>query len=503
MKFLNQLQPMKRLTLLLLSFILASAAIHAQEIFLIKDYMEVDPEIDDDKQLEIIEMATKIINDYNKSASFLDDETGAFSDEKYADFIDLFSGSAKVYDDLMKKPTNIDYSIYADKVFQYMKEVGVRFSLNNVYVENIIYDNTGFYVINLDVEKIMYNGLDDSNYPVDFKNGKTFNLKMKIDMPDYDISQAKIQGLAGEEISVVKQTVSNMSLTGFYGYGLSVSKKSTDPGFSDDLKTDLFSFGGEFDYRRSLNANQSLFLLAGVRAQQHNFNTVLEGIFDTVPDNINAKLNGAPPVNMIVESTKTLSNVTDASENMNTLFVEVPLGISYRLVNKFNYDLFLDAAIVPMFSVNSGGKIGAQMEFVNLPSDLSNFPVDPTTQESYDADVEALKNYLAGNQEVLDIYFPSEKLDKNVNTSPNFSLGFLLAPTLHYDLNFRYGIEFGVSYWMNILPLFQDKSDKKDELFGNYISGNDPTYPSIIENFYEGVTASTVAVKLGIFYKFE
>jgi hypothetical protein len=487
---------MKRITLLTLFIFAASLSIYAQDVFLIKDYMEVDPSIDDDVQLQIIEMATKIINDYNESASFLD-ETGKFSDKKYADFIDLFSGGAKVYDDLMKKPTNIDYSIYADKVFQFMQEVGVRFTLNNVYVENIIYDNTGFYVVNLDVEKIMYNGLDDSNYPVDFKNGKTFNLKMKIDMPDYDVSQAKIQGLAGEEISVVKQTISNMSLTGFYGYGINVSKKSTDPSFSDDLSSTLSSFGGEFDYRRSLNSNQSLFLLAGIRGHQLNFNSTLGGVFDTVPDNINAKLNGSAPIDLTVESTKILSNLTDASEKMNTLFIEVPLGISYRLINKFNYDLFLDAAIVPMFSVNSGGKVNAQMEFVNLPTDLSNFPVDPST---YDADVEALKNYLAGNDEVLAIYFPSEKLDKVVSTNPNFSLGLLIAPTFHYDLNFRYGIEFGITYWMNILPLFKDNSD---DSFSDYLKGNNPTYPSILENFYEGVTASTVAVKLGIFYKFE
>lgn len=488
---------MKRLTLLFLFIFVASLAVHAQEIFLIKDYMEVDPAIDSDLQLQIIEMATKVINDYNESASFVDNESGEFSDEKYAEFIDLFSGSAKVYDDLAKKPTNIDYSIYADKVFQFMQEVGVRFTLNNVYVENIIYDNTGFYVVNLDVEKIMYNGLDDSNFPVEFKNGKTYNLKMKIDMPDYDISQAKIQGLAGEEISVIKQTVSNMSLSGFYGYGLNVSKKSTDPSFADDLKTDLYTFGGEFDYRRSINSNQSLFLLAGVRAHQLNFNSVLGGIFDTVPDNINAKLNGAPPINIIVESTKTLSNVSDASESMYTLFIEVPLGVSYRFVNKFNYDLFFDASIVPMFSVNSGGNVNAKMEFINLPTDLTDFPVDPS---SYDADVQALKNHIAGDLPVENIYFPSETLDKVVKTNPNFSLGILLAPTLHYDLNFRYGIEFGVSYWMNILPLFKD--DDSDS-FSEYLSGSKPTYTSILENFYEGVSASTVAVKLGIFYKFE
>lgn len=495
----SKYSPMRKFLLTALSICIMGFAVHGQEIFLIKDYMEVDPSIDSDLELQIIEAATKILNDYNESASFTEDDSGAFSDQKYTDFIDLFSGSAKVYDDLVKKPTNIDYSIYADKVYQYMQEVGVDFSINNVYVENILVDNTGFYIINVDVEKIMYNGLDDSNFPIVNKNGKTVNLKMQIDMPDYDIAQGKIQALTGEVVSVIRQTVSNMSLNGFYGLGLNVAKKSTASGFSDDLSTTLNTVGFEFDYRRSLNSDQSLFLLAGLRGQQFNFNTKLEGITDTVPENIIAKHNGAAPIDIVYASTKTLDNISDAQEKLGVFNIEVPIGVSYRLINKFNYDLFIDAAIVPMFSIQSSGSLTAGLDFTNLPNDLTNFPVD---EANFDTDVDALKSHFVstGNQDALDIYFPSENLDNLVETTPNFSLGFLVSPVFHYDLNFRYGIEIGATYWMNILPLFKDNSD---ESFSSYLEASQNVYPSILENFYEGVSASVVSVKLGVFYKFE
>ena len=115
--------------LLLTVFILSAFGAFAQ----LKIYEEgsyIKAELNEEQKDEVMAATTKILNEYARVATFRD-ENDNFSDNSYTEFVSLFSGSAEVYDDLVKKDAqNINYASYADKVFQYMQGTGVKFELN-------------------------------------------------------------------------------------------------------------------------------------------------------------------------------------------------------------------------------------------------------------------------------------------------------------------------------------------------------------------------------------
>jgi len=494
--------------MLLATLILFSGALVGQKtVNLITDGAAISAEVDEQTKNDIIDVVQEILNKYYNVASFWDENAEAFDEEKYTQFIGMFSGSARVYEDISDEPTNIEYNVYANNVYQYMQEEGVQFLLENVYL-NSIEKTEGFYVADLDMDKIVYVGLDKENFPVKFMDGKRFTLNVKIDMPDYDVKDAKVQAITGEEAAKRVKTPGYLSGNFHYGLGSYVEGpvNSLGQSFGELTSKSASTLGFQLIFRKALNPAEKIWFHLGVGGQQHtlktgydNFNNAgLDGSDKSQSDFIGAFMNGSTPSPYIIENGSplqgnvTIDRINDSEEVLNVIAVDVPIGVTMRLNKTYKSRIFLDLSVVPSYSVFSSGSTKGSPEGVFIPNS-DHFPSIEEIQNSISGD-ERLEEYRFGDDD-----FRYE--DNDLSVANSFNLGIQLSPTYMYDISFNYGIEVGFNLWYNVLSLAGSNNSQRGYLSADFANNSFATKTSILEDYFEGVSPFYGSVKLGFFYK--
>lgn len=498
-----------KLSLTLSCFLFYSQSATAQKsVNVITDGTAVSAEIDEQTKGQIIDVVKETLNKYYNIASFWDENNETFDEGKYTEFISLFSGSARVYEDIAEEPSNIEYSVYANNVFQYLQEEGVQFLLENVYLNSIEVDESGFYVANLDMDKIVFVGLDEGNFPVKYGDGKRYTLNVKIDMPDYDVKAAKIQAITGEEAAKRIKTAGYLSGNFHYGLGSFIEGAANSIGQSFNGLTDksASTLGFQLFYRKAFSERENLWFNIGVGAQQHtllskydNFNnSILPGEETSRSPFTGAFVNGGDRTPYVVENGETLlgsvtiNEIEESSESINVLTIDVPIGVSLRISRTFKSRAYIDLSIVPSYSITSSGSTSGRPVGVFIPNS-EHFP--------------SIENILAqpdGEERLSNYAFSGEDFEYNVNDitlANNFGLGVQLSPTYMYDISFRYGIEVGVNLWYNALSLLSSNNSNEGYLKSEYGNQSFGTKSSILEDYYDGVSPFYASVKVGFFYK--
>jgi len=498
-----------RLGLSLVAFLLLSNVTFGQKtVNLITDGAAMSAELDEELKGEILASVKDILNRYYNIGSFWDENAEAFDEEKYTEFISLFSGSARVYEDIADEPTNIEYSTYANNVFQYLQEEGVQFLLENVYLNSIEVDEGGFYVANLDMDKIVFVGLDKDNFPVKFGDGKRYTLNVKIDMPNYDVKEAKIQAITGEETAKRVKTAGYLSGNFHYGLGSFVEGDANTIGqsFNGLTSKSANTLGFQLLYRKALNPGEKIWFHIGVGGQQHtlssgyeNFdNSGLPGEQTSRSAFIGAFMNGENPSPYVTENGEelkgnvTISQIDESSEILDVITIDVPIGISIRVNRTFKSRAFIDLSIVPSYSISSSGSTIGKPEGVIIP-DSEHFPSVEAILAQDDGQ-ERLENYTFGDEDF-------QYVDNDISVANNFGLGVQLSPTYKYDINFKYGIEVGVNLWYNVLSLLGSNDSSDGYLKSQYANQSFGTKTSILEDYHNGVSPYYASLKVGFFYK--
>jgi hypothetical protein len=498
-----------KLSLSLVCLIFFSSTITAQKtVNVITDGAAVSAEIPEQTKDEIIDVIKEMLNRYYNIASFWDENNEAFDEEKYTEFISLFSGSARVYEDIADEPTNIEYSVYANNVFQYLQEEGVQFLLENVYLNSIEVDESGFYVANLDMDKIVFVGLDEDNFPVKFGDGKRYTLNVKIDMPDYDVKAAKIQAITGEEAAKRIKTAGYLTGNFHYGLGSFIEGEANSIGQSFNGLTNKSSsvLGFQLIYRKALNQGEKIWLHAGIGAQQHtlssnydNFNnSELPGSETSQSPFLGAFVNGEDRSPYVIENGQellgsvTINRIDESSEVLTLLTIDVPIGVSFRVSRTFKSRAFIDLSIVPSYSLTSSGVSKGKPVGVTLPESV-HFPSVETILAEPDGQ-ERLDNYAFTGADF-------EYNDNDITAASNFGLGIQLSPTYMYDISFKYGIEVGLNLWVNALSILASNDSSNGYLKEKYGGDTFQTKTSILEDYYNGVMPYYASLKVGFFYK--
>ena len=491
--------------LLLLGFLFFSYLGQAQ-IRIYEEGSYVKAEITPEDKDVIMQTATRVLNDYVRVASFMNSD-GEFSDDSYAEFVGLFSGSAEVYDDLAKKNGgNINYSSYADKVFQYMQGTGVRFELNETYLDEIVYDSSGFYQVFLSFQKIMFNGLDDDMEIVNFpNNGKVNELKMGIEIPSYDLTYGSIMSILGESKKVKVESANMISVDLNYHLG-NVSKTASllTPGWSNDLPVSYNSYGVDVVYRRSMNSKKSIYLLAGASAGFHNFTSDLSEISAEGKAAISSKIGGAginpdgvPRDASYIAIQQIVSGVDENNliENLQVIDIQVPLGISLRLVETYNWDIFMDVAVVPTYSIASSGRYSGNLKYIKLPEDQTHF------SEKFIEDIKA--KAAAGFDNPA--YYGTVSFDEElVQTASNFSAAAQVTPLFHYKFNFKMAFELGLNVSYGFLPYFKNETNHlgtEQSRILEIVDKSGAENPSLLQNNYKDVGILRYGARAGIVFK--
>ena len=485
----------------LILFVVFTLQVKAQ-LTIYQEGSYVKAEITEEQKDEIMESTTKILNKYAELATFRDDNNN-FSEEAYAKFVGLFAGSAEVYNDLAKKNGgNINYATYADRVFEYLQGTGVKYELNNTYLDEISYDSSGFYLITVSFEKIMFNGLDDENQVVNFPNsGRPVLLKMMVEVPEYDLTQATILNILGEAAKIKTESASMVSADVNYHLG-SVLKTASliAPGFDATLPVTYSSYGVDLAYRKSLNQKKSLFLLAGASLGFHGFKSNLADFEGAGTSLVNIKTgpNDIPEAGTVSAKRSTFpSSDNDLEETLNVIDVQFPLGISLRIVEKYNWDIFVDVAVVPTYSLSSSGRYSGGIRYIQLPADETKF----------DAKFEAKVIELASgdNPIFIDDYFGTTNFDNElVQTASNFSASAQISPVIHYKFNFRLAVEAGLNVNYGFLPYFKNETNhlgtEPSELL-NITEVAGAENPSILQNNFKNVSIFRYGAKIGLVFK--
>lgn len=149
--------------------------------------------ISNELKASIIEVVSVTINRYKESGNFWNEDFGQFDNDKYLEFVKLFSGNAEVVDDLSFNEEILPYHRYAEKIFDNLQELGVPFDLEDIIINRIDIDEGGYYVVDLNASKRLFSGLNQNGNPVKLKKGRKIKLNMRIDLPDYLLTDARIQ----------------------------------------------------------------------------------------------------------------------------------------------------------------------------------------------------------------------------------------------------------------------------------------------------------------------
>lgn len=493
---------------LLALLVISNVAVGQKTVNLITDGAAISADINEETKSEILEAVRDVLNRYYNIASFWDENAEAFDEEKYTEFVSLFSGSARVYEDIADKPTNIEYNVYANNVFQYLQDEGVQFLLENVYLNSVEVDESGFYVADLDMDKVVYVALDDKNFPVKSIDGKRYTLNVKIDMPNYDVTEAKIQAITGEEAAKRIKTAGYLSGNFFYGLGSFVEGEANTIGesFNGLTSRSASTLGFQLLYRKALGAEEKLWFHIGAGAQQHSLSSGYD-LFDNsgVPGEETSRsafegafMNAEIPVPYVMENGEelkgnvTISGIEDSSEDIDVITVDVPIGITYRVSKTFKSRVFVDLSIVPSYSISTSGRSVGKPEGVIIP-DSDHFPSVEAIRAQADGE-ERLANYAFGDEDF-------EYLDNDISAANNFGLGIQLSPTYMYDIDFLYGVEIGFNLWYNVLSLLGNNNSSNGYLKSEYARESFGSKTSILEDYFDGVSPFYASFKIGFHYK--
>lgn len=176
-----------------------SGSISQNRISISTERMDVDNMISSKTKAEIIANLEEFLGKYSSISDFWNEELNVFNEGKYSAFMGLFADSAMVQNDVSTDPSFVLYNDYAEIVFHYMYETGLKNEIQNIHISEILIDDSGFYKVNLAFDKIMYLGLNKKNKVIHYKKGKALKMSMVLDIASYLLSDIKIQQILIQE----------------------------------------------------------------------------------------------------------------------------------------------------------------------------------------------------------------------------------------------------------------------------------------------------------------
>ncbi|MEY4903988.1 MAG: hypothetical protein RLZZ292_1803 [Bacteroidota bacterium] len=147
------------------------------------------------KQIEIKQhrkyLVGKCIQAYTQACSLIDTTTNEVSAASMERFKDLFLQNAKVWNDISETPTLISTSDYVGAAYIYLKNEGINTRFLNEY--NFLKGEYAMksdstekprYYQKVQLEKILYNGLDQKKRLKNYRKGRKFYLEFDIYVND-------------------------------------------------------------------------------------------------------------------------------------------------------------------------------------------------------------------------------------------------------------------------------------------------------------------------------
>ncbi len=442
--------------------------------------------ISTDTTAMLIEQCQLILDKYSSIADFIDLSSGTVSSDKSVAWSGLFTTGARVINDISLKPEMIHHADYADNVYEYLFEDGVSFRINDLILEELGYNASGFLYARITMEKLVNTYYEGSIARYNSK-GRKINLRFDLEFPPNDLTYGKITqilSLGGIKEDVDRYSVLSLSIGGGVGKLNLESNLQANNLLFNDPKVNSVNYGAELLYRYGIGKSKRLFIALALGVDVINFNTnelSFRGILKS-QDPINyGILDGSNEIdtlnNVSIDNLKyPVTNTSNRNfEILSMIRIKPGIGVSYKLLDKSNHNFYIDALFMINYASVISGARRINSSDVYLIPNSSNFP-------SYDE--------LGKNVDEFEYYFNPVEGSTNAELKSNFSYGLAITPYYQFDINIVWGIQIGLEYYLGLSDFFQHSQD------GTITDGE------LFDKGFSSSKLNTVNLKIGAYYEF-
>jgi len=344
-------------------FVLLGAAtgLSAQKIYLtVSPEMEVEESISGGEVSAVSAAAEDILNQYAQLGHMTNDQ-GVTTRLAGNNFKGLFKATARIFADYLEYPGGIgdDIAAYRQTVMQRFPDRGFPYNIGNAELTKITGEGYRFYIVTMRFNKSIKAYIDgNGRIRTAERNGsRDFILELTAEISTDDLSQFRIRSITCADKCGKKAAdrVRYLSTTATLGLPLTSVKKIGGPGISSGQDSYEFKHDIQLGIGARFTSNllspdgasgKHLFLTGGLNLTYSKFTSSLNSYaLESFPD---PDFNGESFEGNIGAYRRTVDDVF-LTEETKLLSVEVPLGVSYRILENYERALMLEAVIKPSF----------------------------------------------------------------------------------------------------------------------------------------------------------
>ena len=503
------MKKMLRLLPLLCAAMLAAPAIaQAQNLRIGRDDKSfIAPTIPQDHREKCLETARLVLEKYRDVATLLDPETKEISSRSINRFKDLFSSGAEVIRDYYQYPPPA--LVYADGYGEEayttaLREDGVKFLLADPVLIRFDLGTPGYYHLKIRVSKFALNYLEGEQKRLRrSENGIYRSLRFTISIPRDNVSKGNIFRIEGQEVVQPEDYTKIFALALNAGFPLSsmTTTEHWDSEYAPRGATLGISpkptFGAQVYFQtnrlsREKATNRPLSLYVGLSVQRFAWDVSLGNYsFKEFKDeNYNPGMIGSG-ANTITYTAMRSADSIYATQRENLTVIEIPIGVSYRLIKKENFNLFVNVGGHFGSRLSGGGNFELERGTYHLRKTYN--PPSGTTDVNYESqdNQSTAGNYAEWQKRVFQygVYGSQDKglTERKTKVEGAAYFGLHFGATAYWDVSSKpiFGILAGISGSMPLSSqLVSNRIDydvlKNPEREGSREQGNE------VKNYYEG-----------------
>lgn len=326
-----------------------------------------DLELSEDQFDKIVDASGDMMKEYYRSASLYDENLKNVSQKSINQFRSLFTENAKIVNDLYDRLLNDRKADnYASDVMDHLFTEGVKFKMFSASIRDITYDKAGFYKVEVQTQKTLYNGLNFDNSVTRCKTGRVYFLVFTLFVEKDDLSTAKIYKIKGEikkncedaSASYGVHLKAGLDLSGGAGFNNNKSPVPSKSIYQDESANfaieveniKVFGIGGAYNY--PITKKDLLFLSVQFNYELYSLNTRANGTYYFVDENSENQVVFPQGTNNLNYTYRKYVSM-DVKESATFHQIELPIGLMYKKKFRKNdrLSIGLYGWLVPGFNV--------------------------------------------------------------------------------------------------------------------------------------------------------
>ncbi len=445
---------------------------------------------------KIVEAVEELLKEYAEAATLIDPKKKRVNSESIDRFRELFNAVARIPKDFEEyvQPELIDVRKYTEGVYQRLPLQGVRLVIGKTVLSKIEDDPAGFWVAEVEVEKMFYNAVAADMSIKNFTSPRTLDQVFRIDIRKANLDRIKIGRISSKgPVTIPDKYVQ------YFGPSIGFNVPFFSPtmsgywesnhasGSSFDVNGSLsFSGGVDFSTNQFFPAKafrKDLFLTGGLHFSYMRLVTELSDFSIAASSAIAEDAEGDE-----ISFTRVGGPIA-AEEKLNISLLEIPLGVSYRVKEDIKSSIFISAKLVPTLILNGSGSVSGTGDYdAILPEAMWRLLEDKAVNPNLIDNPNAFGPFNGGQGQVI---------DQSANPSLNgFLLGLRVSPLMYFNLSeddeswsLLAGIDFN-------LPIgsFIDHQPAESDIF----RFTDDYETSLLEHYTDDLSSFSIGFRIGL-----